>query len=211
MIPLTPEQRDYKERTLNQLLANLPHLEAKLSQATERYEIVGTHDQLKEVEAHVARLQKELAGNIMLEPVADELCRQIAGALTKQKFYMAKRYITKLETIEPFHPELDRLRQEAATEQVSRRTRSLAQSGTFAVAAPGTLTPSANPRQSLTSRAVQMIEAPVTAFREKQEQNGLRQYLQFHYIASCLVLLLIMCAMAGVGGMSVLRWLIEGS
>jgi hypothetical protein len=210
---LTPEQRDYKERTLTHLLARLPELEARLSQSTQRYDIVSSHDQLKEVEAHIARLQRELATNAASEPIADDLCRQIASALTKQKFYMAKRYITKLETIEPFYPELDRLRQEAETEQVSRRTRSLAQTGAFGVTGPAVPEiippPAADARPGF--RPGRAMRSSLAAFRQKQERPGIRQYLQFHYVASCLVLLLLGCAMAGVGGMSVLRWLIEGS
>ncbi len=206
MMPLTMEQRDYKERTLVQLQANLPALEAKLAQATQRHEIVSSHDQLKEVEAHIARLQKELSINMMLEPVADDLCRQVATALTKQKFYMAKRYLTKLETIEPFYPELDRLRQEAETEQVSRRTRSLAQ---------GSSIPTATPEASATAPNMIVFDPQAGAIRQgpiyrKKERRNWRDYLQFHYVASCLVLLILMCTMASIGGMGVLRWLIEG-
>lgn len=205
MIPLTLEQRDYKERTLSQLQANLPALEAKLAQATQRHEIVSSHDQLKEVEAHIARLQKELSINMMMEPVADDLCRQVATALTKQKFYMAKRYLTKLETIEPFYPELDRLRQEAETEQVSRRTRSLAQGS--AVPAAAEVSTAASSMIVFDPQAAGVRPAPV--YRQKERRNW-RDYLQFHYVASCLVLLVLMCAMASIGGMGILKWLIEG-
>lgn len=211
MMPLTLEQRDYKERTLNQLQANLPALEAKLAQATQRPEIVSAHDQLKEVEAHIARLQKELASNIMLESVADELCRQVAMALTKQKFYMAKRYLSKLETIEPFYPELDRLRQEAETEQVSRRTRSLAQNGMLPVAGMATAAPAAGMIVVDPQLGGSLPPArPARGYREKK-QRSFRDYLQFHYVASCLVLMVLMCTMASIGGMGVLRWLIEGN
>lgn len=206
MMPLTLEQRDYKERTLSQLQANLPALEAKLAQATQRHEIVSSHDQLKEVEAHIARLQKELSLNMMLEPVADELCRQVATALTKQKFYMAKRYLAKLETIEPFYPELERLRQEAETEQVSRRTRALAQSAAFPTTG---LEASPAPAQLVVIDPQPGAGRPAPVYRVKKRQNW-RDYLQFHYVASCLVLLILMCTMASIGGMGILRWLIEG-
>src|SRR6185436_1890888 len=99
MIPLTLEQRDYKERTLHQLLTNLPQVEAQLAQETQRQLMVILHEQLEAMEAHIARLKQELAHDVMLEPVADEMCRQAATALTKQKLYMAKRYIAKLEGI----------------------------------------------------------------------------------------------------------------
>ena len=212
MIPLTPEQREYKERTLNQLLINLPLFEAKLAQESQRNVIISLHEQLEAMEAHVVRLQKELANEVMLESVADELCRQAASALTKQKLYMAKRYINKLETIEPFYPELDRLKLDAETGQVSRRTRALAQSTPLPIVGAASVPlliagPSAN---SAPQPAANAANVPIALGREK-ERGGLAQFFQFHIIASCLVVLLIMCVMAGVGGMSVLRRLIEGS
>jgi hypothetical protein len=212
MIPLTPEQREYKERTLNQLLINLPLLEAKLAQESQRNVIISLHEQLEATEAQIVRLQKELANEVMLESVADELCRQAASALTKQKLYMAKRYINKLETIEPFYPEIERLKLDAETGQVSRRTRALAQSTPLPMvdatniplitAGPG-VRPASQP-------AASAANGPIALERGK-ERGGFAQFFQFHIIASCLVVLLIMCVMAGVGGMSVLRWLIEGS
>jgi hypothetical protein len=208
MIPLTPEQRDYKERTLNQLLLNVPQVEAQLARETQRQVMVTLHEHLEAMEAHIVRLQQELANDVILEPAADELCRQAATALTKQKLFMAKRYVNKLEAIEPFYPELGRLKQEAETGQVSRRTRALSQSDLFptlvaAANAPLLVAgPSANPAPQA---------PPLTARAEQKESGGLRQYFQFHIIASCMVILLLACAMAGVGGMSVLRWLIEGS
>jgi hypothetical protein len=212
MIPLTPEQRDYKERTLNQLLLNLPQFEAKLAQETQRQIAVTLHEQLEAMEAHIVRLQKELANEVLLEPVADELCKQAANALTKQKLFMAKRYIGKLEAIEPFYPELSRLKQEVETGQVSRRTRALSQSDvlpTMAVANVPLLTAGTGvgPGAPVAARPA---DRPLTGMRDR-ERGGWRQYFQFHIIASCLVILMLACVMAGVGGMSVLRWLIEGS
>jgi hypothetical protein len=174
--------------------------------------IVTLHEQLEAMEAHVAHLKQELASDMILEPVADELCRQAATALTKQKLFMAKRYIGKLEAIEPFYPELARLKQEAESGQVSRRTRALSQSDVLpTVAAAGVpllaAGSSAGPGQYTTARQAAM---PVARMRKK-ERRGIAQYFQFHIVASCLVILVIVCAMAGVGGMSVLRWLIEGS
>jgi hypothetical protein len=164
------------------------------------------------MEAHVVRLQKELANEVMLESVADELCRQAASALTKQKLYMAKRYINKLETIEPFYSELDRLKLDAETGQVSRRTRALAQSTPLPIAdATNVPLVTAGPSASLVPQAAASAANSPIALGRGKERGGFAQFFQFHIIASCLVVLLIMCVMAGVGGMSVLRWLIEGS
>jgi hypothetical protein len=208
MIPLTPEQRDYKERTLNQLLLNVPQVEAQLARETQRQVMVTLHEQLEAMEAHIVRLQQELANEVILEPVADELCRQAATALTKQKLYMARRYVNKLEAIEPFYPELGRLKQEVETGQISRRTRALSQSDLFP-----TLVAAANPPLLAAGpSATPPPQAPLATAGARQKDSGsLRQYFQFHIIASCMVIFLIACVMAGVGGMSVLRWLIEGS
>lgn len=208
MIPLTPEQRDYKERTLNQLMVNLPLLEAKLARETQRQVAVTLHEHLEAIEAHIVRLQQELTHEILLEPVADDLCRQAASALTKQKLFMAKRYIAKLEAIEPFYPEISRLKQEAESGQVSRRTRALSQSEPLPVAAAANVPLlTAGPAAPDASRA-----APPPGSRlRRQEPGGWRQYFQFHIVASCLVILLLACVMASVGGVNVLRWLIEGS
>ena len=212
MIPLSPEQRDYKERTLNQLLLNVPQVEAQLARETQRQVMVTLHEQLEAMEAHVVRLQQELANDVILEPVADELCRQAATALTKQKLFMARRYVNKLEAIEPFYPELGRLKQEAESGQVSRRTRALSQGDLFPtlVAAANVPLLAAGPSTRSAAQAPSGTNEAAARVRQK-ESGGLRQYFQFHIIASCLVIVLIACAMAGVGGMSVLRWLIEGS
>jgi hypothetical protein len=211
MTPLTLEQQHYKERTLNQLLANLPQLQAQLAQETQREAALSLQKQLEEVETHMARLQNELAQGITGEPVADELCRQAAYALTKQKLYMARKYINKLEAIEPFHPELPRLKQDLETDHISRRTRSLAQGEALPLTSTTGLTP--------VSRSAEAAAAPVVTgqvilprpTKTEKENGGLRQFFQFHYIASCLILTVLFCVMAGVGGMSLLRWLIEGS
>jgi hypothetical protein len=214
MILLTPELRDYKERTLNQLQVNLPLLEATLAQETQRQMIVILHEQLESVEAHIIRLQRELTNDVMLEPVADELCRQAASALTKQKLHMAKRYVNKLEAIEPFYPELSRLKQEVETGQVSRRTRALSQSDILptvaAAGGPLLLTAGVGGNPAMPAGSMGAV-APGARRAKEKKAGGLTQYFQFHIIASCLVVTLIACAMAGVGGMSVLRWLIEGS
>lgn len=213
MIPLTLEQRDYKERTLNQLLLNVPQMEAQLARETQRQIMVTLHEQLEAMEAHIVRLQQELANEVSLEPVADELCRQAASALVKQKLFMARRYINKLEAIEPFYPELGRLKQEVESGQISRRTRALSQSDVFPtlVAAANVPLLTAGPNTPLASQAMPEANRIPSAPMRSKEPGGLRQYFQFHIIASCLVIILLACAMAGVGGMSVLRWLVEGS
>jgi hypothetical protein len=206
MIPLTPEQREYKDRTLNQLQADLPRLKAQLAQETQRETALSLQKQVDEVETHIAHLQFELADDVAGEPVADELCRQAAYALTKQKFFMARKYINKLEAIEPFYPELPRLKQDLETGHVSRRIRSMAQ-GEVITTAPTT---TGLPPVSRTT-AAPAAAAPFLPTQAEKEKGGFRQYLQFHYIASCLVITVIFCAIAGVGGMNLLRWLIEGS
>ncbi len=72
MISLTPEQIEYKERTLNQLLINQARLEASLNQETRPDIVKSIEDQLQDIEAHIGRLQDELAGNVIFdEPIAD--------------------------------------------------------------------------------------------------------------------------------------------
>lgn len=213
MIPLTLEQRDYKERTLNQLLLNVPQMEAQLARETQRHIMVTLHEQLEAMEAHIVRLQQELANDVILEPVADDLCRQAASALVKQKLFMARRYINKLEAIEPFYSELGRLKQEVESGQVSRRTRALSQSDVFPslVAAANIPLLTAGANAASASQPIPDANRMAAARMRSRETGGLRQYFQFHIIASCLVIILLACAMAGVGGMSVLRWLVEGS
>lgn len=206
--PLTLEQREYKEKTLNHLQTILPILEAKLAQESRRDVVATLQDQFEEIETHMARLQKELTANVNLEPVADELCRQAASALTKQKFYLSKKYLLKLETIEPFYPNLERLKEEADSGQVSRRTRSIAQGNSLPNHEPAralTIIPSNLPSQPAAPAP------PVIYPVEPEERRGISRFFEFHIVASCLVVMLLICAMAGVGGMSLLQWLIEGS
>ena len=89
MVPLTVEQIEYKEKTLEQLQANLPGLENSL-QGERRPEIRTTLEkQVDEIQAHIDHLQGELAEGVTREPVADELCQKIAQALVKEKYFMA--------------------------------------------------------------------------------------------------------------------------
>jgi hypothetical protein len=210
MTPLIPEQREYKQITLNQLLANLPQLEAQLVHEKQPEVAARVRRQLEEVQAHIDLLHEELATNTSIEPVADELFRQAANALVKEKFYMARRYISKLETIEPFYPELDRLKRDAEAEQASRRIRSMIQSSTPPSARP--LLPAASLQSALTSSPLPASSLTIESYplEEPEEKGGIRQFFQLHIILSCLIVMLILCVMAGVGGMSLLEWIIEG-
>jgi hypothetical protein len=206
MIPLTPEQIEYKEKTLRQLVANLAYLEAKLDQESRPERVASLRNQFLDIQAHIERLQKELASGVVQESVADELCRRVAHALTKEKFYMARRYVNKLEAIEPFYPEIERLKREAETGHVSRRTRSIAQGTALpygVIAIPTDLPERVEPRllAASTETDVKVDLGPKRRFSE---------LFQFHFIISCLVVLLILCVMSGLGGMTVLQWLIEG-
>ena len=209
MISLTPEQVEYKEKTLNQLLINQSRLEASLAQETRPDVIREIEVQLEDVETHINRLQDELAGNIVFdEPVADELFRQAVKALAKEKFFLAKKYIHKLEIIEPFYPALDRLHQEAETGKVSRRTRSIAQ-GT-ATSYPGT--PSPAELRPVLGKVPNQPALPETYTSDGDEEpsRGIGRFFQFHVVVSCLVVLLILCVILSVGGVTLLQWLIEG-
>ncbi len=209
MTPLTPEQREYKEKTLEQIQDNLPLLETKVEQESRPEVVNSLQKQIDDIRAHIDMLQHELATNAAGEPVADELFQRAAGSLAKKKFYLAKKLINKLETIEPFYPSIERLRQEAEAGRASRRTQAIAQR-------PAPPSPTAPPLQTGQAAAAQptnTYQAPDTypAIPEEVEKKGLvAQYFQFHIILSCLVVSLILCVMAGIGGLMVLQWLIEG-
>jgi len=207
MTPLTPDQREYKEKTLAQLQSNLPLLENQLQHESQREVINSLQRQVDDTRTHIDLLQHELAVNAMSIPVADELYQKAAIALANKKFFLAKKLITKLETIEPFYPGIDQLREEAEGGRASRRTRAIAQRG-----AP-------------TSQATQIpgldqaaVPPPVTAdyegyqpTAEESEKRGIGQFFQFHIIISCLLVMLILCVMFGIGGIMLLQYLIEGA
>lgn len=205
--PLTPEQREYKELTLGQLMANQAQLEARLAQETEPRLVKSIQRQLADIEAHINRLQDELSGSVIMdEPVAEELFKKSTGALAKGKFHLARRYIAKLETIEPFYPGLDRLKHETETQQVSRRTRSIA-AGT---ASGYSATALALPNRPAAGPGAEALPAPATPVTYEEPQSWTSQLFQFHYIASCLAILVILCAVLGVFGVTILQWLVEG-
>ena len=208
---LTPEQREYKERTLNQLQANSAMLETALETETRPDVVRSIQKQLAEIEDHMHRLQDELSGEVVFdEPVADDLFKKSAKALSKEKFFLAKRYINKLEVIEPFYPGLDRLKQEAETQRVTRRTRSIA-AGT-ATGYPATSTTQSIPAVSGSEMSVTATPAADSGYYIEDEPTGrFDQLFQFHIVLSCLVVLVLLCIMAGIGGFMMLQWFVEGA
>lgn len=208
MTPLTSDQREYKERTLEQLEINLPLLEAQLQQESRREVVNSLQKQVDDTKAHIDVLQHELTTNTMSIPVADELYQKAAAALANKKFFLAKKLITRLETIEPFYPGIDQLREEAEEGRASRRTRAIAQRGTpptvHSTQIPG-LDQTAVPSSAAADYNVYQPTA------EESEKRGIGQFFQFHYVISCLVVMLILCVMLGVGGIMVLQYLIEGA
>ena len=214
MIPLTPEQRDYKEKTLVQLQANKARLEASLEKETRPQVAKNIQRQLSDIDGHISRLHDELSGQVVLdEPVADELFRKAAQALAKGKFYLAKRKITKLETIEPFYPGLDRLRREAETRQVSRRTRSIAEGK--ATRYPGTVTapdtPAAQTAGELPAQVVPQRSAIPVSLPMEDERPWWQNIFQFHIVVSCMVVILLLCVVFGMAGFTILQWLVQGA
>jgi hypothetical protein len=210
MIQLTPEQRDYKEKTLSQLQANQALLEASLGRETRPEVVKSIEEQLHDIEAHISRLQDELAGNVVFdEPIADELFKQAIKALANEKFYLAKKCIHRLETIEPFHPALDRLRREAESGQVSRRTRSIA-AGT-ATSYPGVVLPLAvaAPASGSSIPGQAAPVGPKVVVEEEEPKGWFAHFFQFHIIVSCLVIVLLGCVLLGMFGVTILQWLIE--
>lgn len=206
MTTLTPEQKAYKERTLNQLVTNFARLEEQLNKEKQPEVIDSLHEQLEAMQAHMALLQQELATDTAGEPAADELYRRVANALTGQKFFLAKKLITKLETIEPFYPGIERLRYEAEEGRASRRTRSIAQGG----ALPEIISSPALAEPAPADQPPKIVEVSQTVEAEP-EKRGLARLFEFHIVMSCLVVSLILCIMSGVGGITVLQWLIEGN
>lgn len=208
MVPLTPEQIAYKEKTLSQLSTNLPELEARFQQENQPEARASLEKQIDDTQAHLELLQSELAAGIARKPVADQLCQRIAEALVKEKFYMARKYITKLETIEPFYPKLDRLRTEAEAERPGRRTRSIAEGTALPYGAA--LYPPASPVEGVVGSSLGSSTKVAPLLPTVKKERRFSQFFQFHIVASCLVILLIVCVMLGIGGISVLQWLIEG-
>jgi len=210
MTPLTLEQRTYKDKTLNKLLADQAELQIRVGQETRSEELKSIRSQLEEVQAHIEHLQMELEHDVAGAPVADELCKKIATALTKEKFFMAQKYLNKLETIEPFYPNLDRLREEVQARRAGRRTRSIAQGSALPYGAVTFPPASAAVEGAVLPAAGPTAERVIPVEKEERKRRKLSDFFQFHIAISCLVVMMILCVMLGVGGMTVLEWLIQG-
>jgi len=209
MTLLTPEQREYKEKTLAQLQLNLPLLETNVKKESRPEVVNNLQKQIDDIRAHIDLLQHELAANTAGEPVADELFQRAAGALTNKKFFLAKKLINKLEAIEPFYPDIERLRQEAEAGRASRRTQAIVQRGVSSPQAGQPLPVSQEATAQPIGEAYQTPDIYPTTPGE-EERKGLSRFFQFHIIISCLVVLLILCIISGIGGVMLLQWLIEG-
>jgi len=207
MTSLTPEERAYKEKTVEQLVENFAILEKRLDRERRSDVVENVQTQLEELQAHITLLQQELKTNIAGEPVADELYRRIATALTTNKFYLAKKLINKLGTIEPFYPNIDRLQSEAEAGRASRRTQAIAKGGALpeVVLSPSLVESVAAQAPESTADVVDDGESL------EREKTGIARIFQFHVVASCLVIFLLACVMFGLGGITALQWLIEGS
>ncbi len=214
MLPLTPEQREYKEVTLNQLLVNQEKLGAGLEKETRPRVVKTIQKQLADIDAHVSRLRDELSGNMVIdEPVAEGLLKKSAMALDKGKFYLAKRHITKLETIEPFYPGLARLKTEVESRQVSRRTRSIAQGTATGYPDSPAYLPSAPQPQVAGATAGSEAGQPAGNYYQpvgEEPEGWFSKVFQFHIVLSCLVVMLLLCVVFGMAGFTILQWLVEG-
>ncbi|MDX1522121.1 MAG: hypothetical protein R3264_10875 [Anaerolineae bacterium] len=199
--PLTLEQRAYKEKTLNQLIATADRLQDKINKERRLEVAEDIREQLEEIQGHIRLLQQELTINLSGEPVADDLYRRIATALTNNKFFLARKLINKLETIEPFYPDIDRLRFEAEAGRASRRTQAISR---------GSDLPDKVMAPQLIGGSGGELAYLVDAEARPAEKRGLARLFEFHIVASCLVVTLIFCTMAGIGGVTALQWLIEG-
>ncbi len=206
MIPLTPEQRAYKEKTIEQLLANFALLEAQAAEETRTDVVEDINDQLEAIQTHIGHLQGELATNAAGEAIADDLYRQIATALTNGKFHLARKLINKLETIEPFYPTVDRMRSEVENKKASRRTQSVARGGRLPeiVLSPELIEAAAEEMPQGVIVPNQPVVAPAP-------QGFFGRLFQFHIVVSCLAVALIGCAMFGVGGVMAMQWIFTGN
>jgi hypothetical protein len=205
MTALTLELRAYKERTLQQLLANYSLLEERLEKESRSDIAADIRSQLDDIKAHLTLLRQELATNMAGEPVANELYRRAATALTTHKFFLARKLIHKLETIEPFYPDIDRLKSEADAGRASRRTQSISKGG----ALPELIVPPPGPEAE--SGPTPPTDEVVDSLGLEPERQGWRRLFQFHILASCLVVSAIFCVMAGIGGVTALQWLFAGN
>ena len=206
MTSLTPEQRAYKERTISQLAANFKQLEGQIDREKRAEVIEDLHQQLEDIQTHLALLQQEVSRNEVGEPVADNLYRRIATTLTNGKFFLAKKLIHKLETIEPFYPGIERLQADVEAGRASRRTQAISKGGDL----PEIVLPPEVVEAAATAPTGEGLPV-VDVVESLPPKWSIGRLFQFHIVVSCLVVSLIACVMFGVGGMSALQWLIEGN
>jgi len=206
MTTLTPEQRAYKERTISQLAANFKQLEGQIEREKRAEVIEDLHQQLEDIQTHLALLQQEVSRNEVGEPVADNLYRRIATTLTNGKFFLAKKLIHKLETIEPFYPGIERLQADVEAGRASRRTQAISKGGDL----PEIVLPPEVVEAAATAPTGEGLPV-VDVVESLPPKWSIGQLFQFHIVASCLVVSLIACVMFGLGGLSALQWLIEGN
>jgi uncharacterized small protein (DUF1192 family) len=205
---MSPELYDYKTQTINQLLTSLPKLESLLAQETDTATVRHLSKQIGAIHAHIERLRQELSNNVVAQPVASELYRKATQATVKEKFYLAQKRLNELETIEPFYPGIARLKQEITTGKISRNTRSIAEGTVPAFQL------SAHSAFPATSPTGNVVESPVQVSDQLiQEEQGTSwsNLFQFHILVSCSLIFFLFCMMAGVGGTTLLEFLIEGS
>jgi hypothetical protein len=55
-----------------------------------------------------------------------------------------------------------------------------------------------------------LVAEPPVRERPEEPKSRMAQIFQFHIVMSCLVVLLISCAVFGVAGMTLLEFLVEG-
>jgi len=205
---MTPDLREYKTQSCNQLLKQLPQLEARLPLERDAANAKRLQKQIEAIYAHVDRLRHELETDTALpESVADELCRKAARALVKQKFFLAQKCLYELETIEPFYPNLNRLKEEATSQKIGRQTRSIAEGTASPFVLPAVMPTlatkghdSPTPLASATGNGAEWVESP----------PWWRNIFQFHIMASCAVVMFLFCMMAMVSSSAILQFIFEG-
>ncbi|MDM8518530.1 hypothetical protein QUF64_00680 [Anaerolineales bacterium HSG6] len=208
---MSPDLREYKTQTLNQLLILLPQIEAKLAHEIDSAAIRRLNKQLEAIRAHIDHLRHELSLDAPLDPVAEVLFQKAAEAIVKEKYFLAQKRLQELETIEPFYPGLNRLKDEISSGKTSRNTKAIAE-GTVPAFVLASIKPAyqgvASDDSPLSTPAADVYLDPDSG---EEQTGGWRNIFQFHIMASCLVVVLMFCTMAGVGGTALLEFLIEGS
>jgi hypothetical protein len=209
---MSPELHDYKTQTFNQLLTSLPQLEALLAQEADTATVRRLSKQIEAIHAHIERLRQELSNNVVGQPVASELYRKATQAIVKNKFHLAQKRLNELEAIEPFYPGLARLKQEIATGKISRNTRAIAE-GTvpaFQLSAVKLVHQTQTVTQDTASPLIETSPQADKLAYEEEQTSSWSNLFQFHILVSCSLIFFLFCMMAGVGGTTLLEFLIEG-